>query len=284
MTAAFVLVCLIWGSTWLVIQEGLRDLPPFSSAGIRFAIAAVVMTLYAWRTYRPDHGSAPPTWLYMTMGLANFATSYGIVYLTETVLPSGLVCVLWGVYPLVMALIAPWILPSERLRPRQTLGFLLGFGGVVLLFVYDVLAFGSEGLAMAALLLASPVVTAVSTLLVKRHGGRCSSVLLNRNAMFVGAFALLGLAAAVEDPAEIHLTGSAVFSLLYLSLFGTCVTFGIYFWLMRHWPANRLSLIAYLTPVVALVLGTAVGGEAIAWHTVLGTVLILLGVGLGMRG
>ena len=100
--------------------------------------------------------------------------------------------------------------------------------------------------------------------------------------MAVGAVCLLAYAGLVESGAEFHLTGNAIFSLLYLAVFGTCVTFGLYFWLMRHCRASRLSLIAFVIPCVALILGQTLGAEPITWFTVSGTALILLGVGLGI--
>jgi len=197
-------------------------------------------------------------------------------------LPSGLVSVLWGVFPLYMALLSAKFLPNEPMQRRHLLGFLLGFLGVVFLFVTDVQRFGPLAISAALLLLLSPLVAAFSTVLIKRHGSGCSSLLLNRNSMMLGATCLLGYALVAERQQEFHLTSIAVFSLVYLAVFGTCVTFGLYFWLMRHCRASRLSLIAFVTPCVALILGQILGDEPVTWFTVTGTGLILLGVGMAI--
>jgi len=128
------LLCLIWGSTWIVIKGGLRDLPPFTSAGLRFIIAALVMVGVAAVLGRKEGGAAPPTWLWIVQGTASFAISYGLVYHAETVLPSGLVSLLWGVYPMLQALSGHYFLEGERLRPGQWLGFGVALTGLVLLF------------------------------------------------------------------------------------------------------------------------------------------------------
>jgi drug/metabolite transporter (DMT)-like permease len=279
----FCLLCLIWGSTWLVIKEGLADLPPLTSAGMRFTVAALFLALLMAATGRRDGGSRPPRWLWMTMGSLNFSVSYGLVYQTETVLPSGLVSVLWGVYPLMMAILAHRFLPGERLGLGHGLGFLLGFAGVVLLFLTDVKNLGPEAIGLAALLMLSPLASAVSTFLVKKHGSGCSSMLLNRNAMALGAGILLASAAVGERGQSITWTDTAIFSIAYLALLGTVVTFTIYFWLLRHCSASKLSLIAFVTPCVALLLGQTLGGEQVTANTLLGTAMILTGVGLGMR-
>ena len=120
------LLCLLWGSTWVVISEGLKDLPPFTSAGVRFAIAGMLMIVVAMTMGRREGGRAPAPTLWITLGILNFAVSYGIVYWATTLLPSGLVAVLWGVFPMMMAAMGHFFLPGERLRWAQWLGFVAG--------------------------------------------------------------------------------------------------------------------------------------------------------------
>ena len=123
MRLSMAVLCLIWGSTWIVLKGGLRDLPPFTSAGVRFLIAALIMLSVAAVLSRREGGSRPPVWLSLTQGTVNFAISYGIVYHCETVLPSGLVSLMWGVYPMLQALAGHWFLEDERLRSGQWFGF-----------------------------------------------------------------------------------------------------------------------------------------------------------------
>jgi drug/metabolite transporter (DMT)-like permease len=278
------LLCLIWGSTWVVIAGGLDDLPPFTSAGIRFVVAFAVMCGVARILHRREGGAPPPAWLTIVTGVFNFGVSYGVVYWSETLLPSGLVSVLWAVFPMMVAFLAHRFLPGERLALSGWTGFLLGFIGVVLLFLTDVAAFGPAAVPTALLLLVSPAVCAVSNILLKRYGRDVSSVQLNRNSMFLGAVILLALAAITERDAAFRWTPFAVFSILYLAIPGTAVTFGLYFWLLRYSPAHHLSLIAYVTPAVALLLGWLFRGETVGLDTVLGSLCILGGVYLVLRG
>ncbi|MBN2490900.1 MAG: EamA family transporter [Planctomycetes bacterium] len=277
------LLCLIWGSTWLVIAEGLDDLPPFTSAALRFALAFAVMCGVAQTFRRREGGVAPPLRLVLVAGVLQFGVSYGVVYWTETRLPSGLVSVLWAVFPLMVAFLGHRLLPGERLRLGSWLGFGLGFVGVALLFVTDVAAFGPAAVPAALILLLAPAVSAVSNVAVKRYGERVSSVLLNRNGMFVGAILLAVTAVLTERDVAIRWTPMAVFSIVYLAIPGTVVTFGLYFWLLRSSPVHHLSLIAYVTPVLALVLGWIFRGERIGLDTVLGSLCVLAGVYLVAR-
>lgn len=284
LTAALIgLLCLLWGSTWVVIKGGLDDLPPFSSAGIRFVVAALIMCAVAVPLRRREGGASPPLWITLMMGVFNFALSYGIVYWSETVLPSGLVSVLWAVFPMMVAGLSHRWLPGERLGLASWAGFVIGFLGVVLLFVTDVREIGPDAITAALVLLISPAVCAVTNTVVKRHAERVSSVLLNRNGMLVGAVLLMGFAAITERGAPMAWTSFAIFSIGYLAIFGTVLTFGLYFWLLRSSPAHHLSLIAYVIPAVALFLGWIFRGERIGMHTLAGTTLILGGVWLVLR-
>jgi drug/metabolite transporter (DMT)-like permease len=277
-------LCLLWGSTWLVIKFGLRDLPPFTSAAVRFALAGGVMVGVTPLLRAREGGAAPPVWLWVVLGSLNFALSYGIVYRTETYLPSGLTAVLWGVYPMMMASIGHVCLPGERLRGVQVWGFLIGFVGLTLLYAVDVGDFGPGSLGAALVLLASPLVSAVGTALVKRHGAGTSSLALNRNGMLLGALLLALAARTLEADAEVHWSPRAILSVVYLAVCGTVVTFGLYFWLLRTIDANRMGLIAYVTPAVALFLGATLGGEAITVSMAAGAGLVLLGVMFVVRG
>jgi drug/metabolite transporter (DMT)-like permease len=277
------LLCVIWGSTWIVIRTGLADLPTFGSAAARFTLAAAAMTVLGV-VLAGREGGERPTWrLSLALGTLNFAASYGIVYWSETRLPSGLVSVLWAVFPMLQAVAGHLFLAGERLAPTQVAGFGLGFLGVVGLFATDLRGLGAGAVPAGLVLLLSPFVSAFGTTLVKKHGARTSSVLLNRNAMWIGA-GLLWLFTGLFERRPFHWTGSAIFSLAYLSLFGTVVAFGLYFWLLRHVPANRMSVIAYVTPGVALVLGVLVADEPIGPGTLAGLAAILAGVFLVHRG
>lgn len=276
------LLCLIWGSTWLVIRGGLGDLPPFTSAAARFVAAALLMSLVAAFARGRESGSPPPAWLWLTLGTLNFAASYAIVYRTETILPSGLVALLWGVFPMLSAISGHLFLAGERLRATHWAGFALGLAGLVLLFATDLADLGPGAAPAALFLLLSPVVSTVGNTLVKRHGAAVRSIELNRNAMAFGACLLTALALATEGDVEVRWTPRALLSVAYLSLAGTVLTFGLYFWLLRYVPASTMSLIAYVTPVIALTLGWLFGEPLTPW-TMAGALCILGGVALAMR-
>lgn len=282
--ALIALLCLVWGSTWIVIAGGLTDLPPFTSAAARFAISAAAMSVVAAVARKREGGERPGLGLSLALGTMNFGVCYGLVYWSETRLPSALVSVLWSVFPMLTAISGHFFLPGDRLHGRQWAGFAVGLLGVALLFATDLREIGAGAIPAGVIALASPTLSVVGTTLVKRFGTRTSSVLLNRNGMWIGAAILAAAALALERDASPHWTARAVGSVLYLSLAGTVLTFGLYFWLLRHTRASRMSLISYVTPAIALLLGGLVGRERITPYTLSGCALILGGVTLVVRG
>jgi drug/metabolite transporter (DMT)-like permease len=277
------LISLIWGSTWLVIRLGLFHLPPFFSAGVRFVVAGLVMALLAPWLARREGGGRPPFSVILAQAFCQFVVNYALVYYAETVLSSGLVCVLWAIFPMLVALTGHFVTRTERLQGRQWLGMLIGFGGVVVLFVTDIAETSERAWRVGALLLLAPLAVTISTTLIKLRATGASSVLLNRDSMLIGGVTLLLLSFATERGEPMRFTAAAVFTVLYLALAGTVVTFGAFLWLLRTVPAYRLSLWNYVTPVLALWLGALTLGEYVGPTTLAGTALVIVGVGLTLR-
>jgi drug/metabolite transporter (DMT)-like permease len=272
------LLCLIWGSTWIVIKGGLRDLPPFTSSGVRFVLAAFVMIGVAAFLGRREDGSAPPRWMSVFQGTTNFAIPYGTVYYAETILPSGLVSLLFGVYPMFQAISGHFFLAGERLRKGQWLGFGGALVGLAVLFRTDIQSIGGVAVATALLVLLSPISATVGITVIKKYGADVKSTQLNRNGMAVAAAILMMVALMTERGASVQWTAPAIGSVLYLALIGTVLSFSLYFWLLRYTPAHILGLVAYVTPVIALFLGWAVDREPVTAFTLMGAALILGGV------
>src|SRR5262249_38179016 len=156
---------------------------------------------------------------------------------------------------------------------RSFAGFVVGLVGVGVLFATDLRTIGTDALDKGALLLLSPLAATLGQTIVKRDGVHVSATLLNRNAMIIGAVLLWSFASIVESPLEVAWTRRALFSVGSLAGLGTVVGFGLYNWLLRWIPSNRLALIAYVTPALALWLGWAVEDEPLHMTTIAGTAL-----------
>jgi drug/metabolite transporter (DMT)-like permease len=126
-------------------------------------------------------------------------------------------------------------------------------------------------------------VSASGTVLIKRYGSKTSSILLNRNGMLLGGVLLTAVAWLREGWHPEVWTPVGIASVAVLALVGTVFTFTTYFWLLRHTRASQMGLISYVTPVLATLLGAAVGDGALDLAAVLGTGLVIAGIVLVVR-
>jgi drug/metabolite transporter (DMT)-like permease len=282
--ALIALLCAIWSSTWWAIRVCLAEQPPCGAAALRFLLAGLTIAAAGPLLRRSDRATPPPAWLWLAAGALNFAGSYGILYVAEQTVPSGIAAVLWAVFPLLMAASgALWL--GERLTRRQCAGFVVAFAGICTVFAGDFGDAAGHGAPLAAglLLLGSPLVSAVGTTLIKRWGHDRSVYALNRNGMFVGAL-LLGAASLLRGESwSSTWSAPVVTATIYLAVCGTAFTFATYFWLLQRMPANRLSLISYVTPVLAVLLAAVVGDGALTAAVAVGTALVVAGIALVVR-
>src|SRR3954451_16228352 len=180
----YALLVLIWSSTWVAIKIGLEDAPALLGAGVRFALAGVLLLGFAAARRRP---LKTDRLLALILGLLPFAFCYGLVYWGEQYIPSGLTAVLFGVMPLYTAILASFLLHDEPLRARVLLGVALALAGLSLAFA-ESLELGSEERAAAGALavVLSPLGAALGNVALKRRAGALDAIVLNGWGLLVG--------------------------------------------------------------------------------------------------
>lgn len=281
--SAFGVLTFVWGTTWAAIRVGLEGLPPLWGVSIRFGLAGLLLLALVpvWRarigTGRRESG------LWIVNAVFAYGIPYVAVYRAEQSISSGLTAVLFATYPLFVALLAHAFLPGERLSPRSLAGIVTGFAGVAVLFSDDVRGlFGPDARFAAALAVLAPLSASISSVSVKRWGAGVSPFSLTAVPMILTALALLPAAVAFEGAGAIALDARSGAALVYLAVFGTALTFVLWFWLLERRSASRLALVAYLTPVVAVFTGAAAFGEPVTPRMGAGAALVLAGVALAV--
>jgi drug/metabolite transporter (DMT)-like permease len=276
----FLLLCCIWGSTWMFIKLGLDDLPPLSFAAARFLLAtAILSAVVAVRRPRLPRGRE---WLLLAQtGVLSFGLNYGLLFWGEQHISSGLAALLQATIPVFGMLLAHPYLPGERLNARRLAGALLGVGGVGLIFSHQL---GSEGPMAAwgsAAVLAGAFFVAWANVLVKARGAKLDPAVLSAGQMACGFAALASVALALEgNPLRLRWTPLAVLCLLYLTLVGSVAAFLLFYWLVRHVDVTKTMLIALVTPLAAVLLGVVALHEDFSWRTLAGGAVIMSGVAL----
>ncbi len=278
---AIAALTLIWGTTWAAIAIGLKGIPPFTGVAARFAIAFLFL-LALIRHRRIALGRQPhEVKLWFLNGLLAFCLTYGAVYWAEQHISSGLAAVLFATFPLFVAILAHFLLPGEPLTLWKLAGTVLGFAGVAVIFSEDLTLIGGEQAYLAAgLALLAPPACAVTSVAIKRWGKTIHPLSNSGIPMGITAGVMGAAALAFESDRTIQINAVSVSALLYLAIFGTAVTFSLYYWLLRQVTATGLSLIAYMTPVVAVFVGTVFMDETMTGRILAGTVLVVLGVAL----
>ena len=277
----WLILCGIWGSTWLFIKLGLADLPPLTFAGIRFVLASLILSALIlargvrWPRTRRDW------FLIAIVGLLQFTLNYGLVFWGEQYIPSGLAAVLQSTFPAFGLVIAHLYLPHERITGAKAIGVLFGVLGIVIIFSNQLTIAGHMALLGSIALVASAFFGSYSNVLVKAYGTQIDPQVLAAGQMIFGFPPLLIVGIMTEgNPLRFHWTTMAIVSLAYLVIVGSVIAFALYYWLVRHMEVTKTMLIALVTPVVAVVLGMIVLHERLNWRLFAGGACIISGIGL----
>ncbi|WP_053236408.1 EamA family transporter [Sandaracinus amylolyticus] len=280
LVGALATIYLIWGSTYLAMRVAVESLPPFGQAGLRFVVAGTVLLAIArWR------GEAWPrarTWLVaLPIGALLFGAGNGLVAAAERTVPSGIAAVVCATTPLIAA--GAGALSGERPTRAELGGMMLGLAAVIVLALGSPL--GGAGLDGVLIVLA-PIGFALGSLWSRAEGRARPGTALGATAtqMMLGGATLLAVSALVGEPVPHEIPLRAAVAWLHLVVLGSLVAFTAYAWLLRHArPAVAMSY-AYVNPIVAVVLGAVLAGEAISWATAIAGAAIAGGVMWAIRG
>ena len=284
--AVYVFLCLVWGSTWLVIKIGLKDLPPLRYAGLRMGLACLVLAPFAFlgKGVRPTRHQAL---LIAWSGFLQIGLSYAFVFYASQWIESGLVALLFSTFIIFVGLFGHFMLPDEPFTRRAVVAALVGLAGVAVIEAPGILHVGSADtsavLAGGGLMLGSAIVSAYTNILNKRSFADVSPPLNVWIQTLVGSAALLAASALLEGGLPSRWTPGSVAALLYLAVVGTALAFVGLFWLIPRVPVGVVGSIPLVDTLLAVALGAAVLGERLSLRVLAGGALILLGVGLAMR-
>jgi drug/metabolite transporter (DMT)-like permease len=277
--AAWLTLCIVWSSTWLVIKIGLRDLPPISYAGIRFVVAVIVLLAVSVGRVRLLPQRRSDYALLGFTGVLMFAVNYGLLFWGELHVSSGLAAVLQATIPIFGMVFAHLMLPDEPMRLQKLAGSLLALGGVAiicarLLGFNGLMAFwGGLGIVFGA------AGAAFSNVLLKARVLPVAPAMIAAWQMIFGTAPLLVTGFIVEgNPLRFHWTTLSIFCLLYLAVIGSALAFLLLYWLLPRMTVTNLQTISLITPPGAVALGWAVGGEKFSLWSLVGACFVLAGV------
>lgn len=278
---AFSIIYFVWGSTFLAIRVGVREVPPLILASMRFYVAGLL--LFAWMRLK---GTPLPTrrqWTAITLlAVCIFVIDYGLLFWAEQRVPSGLAAVMLATIPVFMALSEILILRTQRLTLRLGLALLVGIIGVSVLvnrsFNLQEAPIDSAG---AIALVIAAISWSIASALTRKLPLPESKPMSSGAQMLVGGFLLAVVGAALGEFRGFHVAAvsrGVWFALAYLIVAGSIVGFTAYVWLIHHESPTKVGTYAYVNPVVAVIIGYFLGGETVGPRTLLGTALVLVSV------
>jgi len=278
---AFAIIYFVWGSTFLVIRVGVREVPPFLLAAMRFLAAGAV--LYGWMIARGERSPRGREWASaLLLAVLIFVLDYGLLFWAEQRVPSGIAALMMATIPVFMALSEIIFLRTQRLTLRLAIALLIGIGGVAVLMNRSLHLGGApiDSVGAVALMVAS-MSWSFSSALTRKLPLPSSKVMSSGAQMLAGGMLLTLTAAALGEFRNFHpstVSRGAWLSLAYLIVAGSIIGFTAYVWLIHHESPTKVGTYAYVNPVVAVLLGYFMAGEALGLRTILGTVFVLISV------
>lgn len=277
----WILLCVVWGTTWIFIKIGLNDLPPISFAGIRFLIAFVILLpLVFWK--KENFPKTAREWKIIAVsGFLQFCINYGLLFWGEQHISSGLAAVLQATIPAFGLVLARIYIPDEKITALKIISILIGLIGVAVIFKEQLQLGGTLSFLGSLAIVVGAFTAAYASVLIKAYGREMSPLSLLCGQIIFGLVPLLLFGFVIEgNPFNFNWTWSAIICVLYLAIIGSIVAFLLYYWLLMRIDVTKAMMISLVTPLVAVIIGGIYLGEKLAAQTIFGGLLVLASVGL----
>lgn len=277
----FLLLSLFWGSSYLWIKIGIETLAPLTLIVCRLGIASLILGLVVALAREPLPRGRTIYVKFAVMALVNIAIPFSLITWGERYISSALAAILQATTPLFTLLLASLALADESITTNKLVGLAIGFGGVVVLMSRGLGSpAGGDAIYGEVAIVLSSFSYAAGNVFVRRYVHGLRPMIPAFFQVTFGLIIAAALAVGLEWPIHLPDTPRAIVAVTWLGVFGSACAYLLYFRLVHTFGPTRLSLITYVMPIVAIALGFFVLGEGVDARIVLGTALILGGVGL----
>ncbi|MGC4250686.1 MAG: DMT family transporter [Sphingobium sp.] len=282
----FILVTLIWSSTWIVIRDQLSAVPPSWSVCYRFLVAGIGMALFAMARRVPLR--LPPEGIAFAalLGLAQFVLNFNFVYRAEHYLTSGVVATVYAMLLIPNSILA-WIAFRQPVSRAFMAGSAIAIAGIALLLVkeYRAAAIAPDAVLLGVALSIAGLFSASAANIMQgmQIARRLPMVAVLAWAMLIGSAMDAAFAWITAGPPVMEWRVSYVTGILWLGIAGSVVTFPLYFQLIQRIGAARAAYSGVLIPVIAMLISTAVEGYRWTALSVAGAALAVLGMVIALR-
>ena len=274
--AAYISIILIWSTTPLAIQWSGDEVGYLFGITSRMLLGVVVGLLVAilMNVKLPWYAAARRTYLAAGLGLFFAMTS---VYWSSRFIPSGWISVLFGLAPIITGVMATLWLAERSLSASRIFGMLLGLAGLAVMLLGSQ-ALGPQAAYGIAGMVFSVTAYSASAVAIKRIGADVPALATTIGGLIVTLPLLLGVYIITGEPLPTMVPPRTIAAIVYLGIIGSVLGFALYYYVLKHVDTTRVALITVITPVIALLLGHLLNGEAIQVEALIGTAAILSGL------
>jgi len=277
---AFGLLGLVWGSSYLFIKIGVETLPTFVLIAGRLGIGALLLGIVMLAAREPLPRGMRVYGHLVVLAIINIVIPFTLITWGERSIDSALASILNSTVPLFTIVLAGFVLHDEPITVNRLVGLIVGFGGVILLTSRS-LAGASDGNLLGELAMIGSSISYACGNVYARRNVRGLRPMVPAFFQVSIAFVVTGALALITGrPSEIDLEPDAIFAVLWLGLLGSGLAYLLFYRLLRDWGSTRTSMVAYLLPIVGIVLGYVVLGETVDARIIAGTALIIGGIAL----
>ena len=279
---SWIVVCVVWGTTYLAIRIALETIPVALLAGLRWAAAGVLLAMVL-----PFIGERiPPVRTWGRIALIGFLMAVvgngGVVW-AEQYVASGLAAVLVATVPFWSVLVEALLPSGERVASGTLMGLLLGFLGIIVLVWPELTMGGNDGRMFVYGVIALQVATvgwALGTSYMKRNSANGSSLGSLAVQMMLSGVMLIAIGTVTGEWSRLAFTTRSASAMIYLVIFGSIVGYTAYMYALKRLPVSTVSLYAYVNPLIAVGLGYALLAEPFTARTAVASMLVLAGIAI----
>lgn len=277
----FLVLSLVWGTSYLWIKVGLETLPPLTLVAGRLALGTVFVAVAVAIAREPLPRRPRQYADLLVLSVINIVIPFLLITIGEETLDSSVAAILNATVPLFVIVIAPLVLPDERITLARVAGLALGFAGVVWLVAPGLTADIGASLPAEIMLVGSSLSYACGNVYARRTVRGMAPMIPALFQVGLAAAITLPLALAVDRPwAGLQPAPIALVAVAWLGLLGSGLAYLCYFTILRHWGSMRTAMTSYLLPVVGIAAGALALGEAVTANRLGGTALIVGGIAI----
>jgi drug/metabolite transporter (DMT)-like permease len=270
-------VCFFWGTTWLASKEGVRHMPAIQLCAIRQLLGGIIYLLYFIIKKHPwpkgKQWGAILILSFLNFMLSNGLSTWGVQYIS-----SGLGAIIGAIFPLWLVIIT--LFNGDRLPQKAMLGMVMGFGGVCIIFYDHLKDFLNADFRFGIIIsVAATISWAFGTLYTKKHAANFNPYFSLGLQMLISSVALFSVSHATGNTVSItEIPANSWWSILYLVIIGSVLTFIAFIYSLQRLPTSLASLYAYTNPVVAVLLGAVIFHEKLNMYVAIGGAVTIAGV------